>query len=230
MYVRKLLASMALATLAVPAGLMALPQEAAAHQVAWEIYNTYQNGGPFAATLDASIKTMTMDHRAVLKIASSFDSTSDAGGSLIDPNQGEKYYGMFDAVEVIDKPTTVDFYVALASPTPPGSPNVPEQIWAGRDFAFQANNLGRVHGINPAEMLSLALLFSEKSSLSDEQLARMIVNPEGDRLTGQALNCNGEQRCSTMTAPIPSAIWLFASALLGLLGVGYRRREMVAPA
>jgi hypothetical protein len=230
MYVRKLLASMALATLAVPAGLMALPQEAAAHQVAWEIYNTNQNGGPFTATLDASIKTMTMDHHAVLKIASSFDSISDAGGSLINSNQGEKYYGMFDAVEIIDKPTAVDFYVALASPTPPGYPNVPEQIWAGRDFAFQANNLGRVHGINPAEMLSLALLFSEKSSLSDEQLARMIVNPEGDRLTGHALNCNGEQRCSTMTAPIPSAIWLFASALLGLIGVGYRQRKFVVPA
>ncbi len=230
MYVRKLLASMVLATLAVPAGLMALPQEAAAHQVAWEIYNSSQSGGPFTATLDASIKTMTVDHHAALKIASRFDSIYDAGGSLINPKPGEKYYGKFDAVKITDKPTAIDFYVAQTSPTPLGYPNVPEQTWASGDVTVQAKNLGPVHGINPGEMLSLALLFSEKSSLSDEQLARMIVNPEGDRLTGQALNCNGEQRCSTMTGPIPSAIWLFASALLGLIGVGYRQRKFVAPA
>ena len=230
MYVRKLLASMVLVTLAVPAGLMVLPQEAAARQVAWEIFDTNKSGGPFSATLDASIKTMTVDHHAALKIASRFDSIYDAGGSLISPNQGENYYGMFDAVEIVDKPTPVIFYLAQTSAIAPGYPNVPEQTWASGDVTVQANNLGPVHGINPGEMLSLALLFSEKSSLSNEQLARMIVNPEGDRLNGQAPNCNGEQRCSTMTAPIPSAIWLFASAVLGLIGVGYRRRKFVAPA
>jgi hypothetical protein len=137
---------------------------------------------------------------------------------------------MFDAAEIIDKPTAINFYLAQTSAIAPGYPNVPEQTWASGDITVQADNLGPVRGINPGEMLSLALLFSEKSSLSNEQLARMIVNPEGDRLNGQAPNCNGEQRCSTMTAPIPSAIWLFASAVLGLIGIGYRRRKFVAPA
>ena len=229
MYVRKLLASMVLATLAVSAGVMALPQEAAAHQVPWEVYNINQSGGPSTATLDASIKTVRMDQHAVLKIATNIAPIEGAGGSTINPLQRGKHHAMFDAVKIIDKSRAVDF-LAQGSPIPPGHLIASNQPWLGRNFAVLANNLGPVRGVNPGEMLSLALLFSEKSSLSDEQLARMIVNPEGDQPSGQALNCNGDQGCSTMTAPIPSAIWLFASALLGLLGIGHRRREMVAPA
>ncbi len=38
------------------------------------------------------------------------------------------------------------------------------------------------------------------------------------------------ESCTAIAAPIPGAVWLFISALLGLVGIGYRKREKLAAA
>jgi hypothetical protein len=76
-------------------------------------------------------------------------------------------------------------------------------------------------------MRTLTLLFKAgHAGVTDEQLARMISNTHGEiRLDTQVNACGGKANCTFTTVPIPGSIWLFATALLGLMGVGYRRKN-----
>ena len=81
------------------------------------------------------------------------------------------------------------------------------------------------------DSVALALLFSGNVTITDRQLAIMIAAQKGG-VTGPVFagDCNGIESCGAATAPIPSAVWLIASALLGLIGIGYRRRGPQAQA
>ena len=81
----------------------------------------------------------------------------------------------------------------------------------------------------PAETMALALLFSAKPKVSDKELASMLqgVEPQAPLFadTGSASHCGPTDYCTLATAPVPGAVWLIASALLGMIAIGYRRRS-----
>jgi len=82
-------------------------------------------------------------------------------------------------------------------------------------------------GINTGESLTLFLAFDGGQSLTPLQLAIRILNdPDFSAVAIHANACVDEPdtSCSAYATPIPGAIWLLASALLGLVGFGARRK------
>ena len=78
------------------------------------------------------------------------------------------------------------------------------------------------------------LVFAFSSSLTDEiAFAESVLSDflQGFRIAMHIGACTelGES-CTAIAAPIPGAVWLFISALLGLVGIGYRKREKLAAA
>ncbi len=78
----------------------------------------------------------------------------------------------------------------------------------------------------------LTFLFS--SPLTDEiAFAESVLTDfaQGFRIAMHIGDCvAGGESCTAIAAPIPGAVWLFISALLGLVGIGYRKREKLAAA
>ena len=105
-----------------------------------------------------------------------------------------------------------------------------EGDWQGTFFQITKTN-GINSGIQTDEMLMITMLFDGAEKISAEALAMLMnMGTEGLRIAGHFQNCttSGES-CSAIANPIPGAVWLFGSALLGLVGIGgYRSRRQRA--
>ncbi len=61
-----------------------------------------------------------------------------------------------------------------------------------------------------------------------EELAYLVASMKpGWFAAGNILDCTASGSCTAIAAPIPPALWLFLSAILGLVGIGYRRQRKV---
>lgn len=77
------------------------------------------------------------------------------------------------------------------------------------------------------DSLTLYLAFIEGESISAPLMAKLILNDES--FTMVAIHANAcvdrpDTSCNAYATPIPAAIWLLGSALLGLVGFGARRK------
>ena len=223
MQAKKFLAGLVLVGFVLSAGILGTSKDAEAFTVPFAIYNGASND--FSATLDVTISNGT----AVLKITNTSNPTGTAGESSITAIWLEKGFADWSGGGLINNGPGVSFNPHGSGPQPPGHQNIPgaDTPWNGTWTSISADSPALKNGINPGETLTLTLFFKAgNNSMTDEQLAHMITDNLGNmRIGSQVLGCDGDTSCSITAAPIPGAIWLFASALLGLLGVGYRRQR-----
>jgi hypothetical protein len=221
MQAKKFLAGLVLVGFVLSAGILGTSKDAEAFTVPFAIYNGASND--FSATLDVTISNGT----AVMKITNTSSPAGAAGESSIGTIWLEKGFSDWSSGGLINNGPGVSFNPYGSSPQPPGHLSGADNPWNGTWTSNSANSPALKNGINPGETLTLILFFKAGStSVSNEQLTRMISDSHGNmRLGGQVLACDGDASCSITAAPIPGAIWLFASSLLGLLAVGYRRQR-----
>jgi hypothetical protein len=221
MQAKKFLAGLVLVGFVLSAGILGTSKDAEAFTVPFAIHNGASND--FSATLDMTISNGT----AVLKITNTSNPTGAAGQSSIGAIWLEKGFADLFGGGLINNGPGVSFNPHGSGPQPPGYLSGADNPWNGSWTSISADSPALKKGINPGETLILTLFFKAgNTSLSDEQLARMISDSHGNmRIGGQVLACDGDASCSITAAPIPGAIWLFASSLLGLLAVGYRRQR-----
>ena len=221
MQAKKFLAGLVLVGFVLSAGILGTSKDAEAFTVPFTIFNGASND--FSATLDMTISNGT----AVLKITNTSNPSGAAGESSIGAIWLEKDFADWSGGGLINNGPGVGFNPHGSSPQPPEHQSGAGNPWKDTWTSISANSPGLKNGINPGETLTLTLFFKAgNTSVSDEQLARMISDSHGNmRIGGQVLACDGDASCSITAAPIPGAIWLFASSLLGLLAVGYRRQR-----
>ena len=74
-------------------------------------------------------------------------------------------------------------------------------------------------------------LGGEGSPMAVTTMSAMVVKAMMDGSLPDVDNdCLADDGCSNLAQPIPGAVWLLASALLALVGIGYRRRQAGASA
>lgn len=77
------------------------------------------------------------------------------------------------------------------------------------------------------DSFTLILAFGEGEEMTAEDLKNSILTDEDLRLVAIHSNAcvdNPDQSCNAVATPIPGAIWLLGSAILGLVGFGARRK------
>ena len=111
-----------------------------------------------------------------------------------------------------------------------GGINDLDPSWQGTYFQVGASGPGG--DLDKGEMLTLVMMLSTPEAtqaaaqaIADALAGFINAETEGYRIVGEFNNCKGGT-CSAIANPIPGAVWLFGSALLGLVGVGgYRTRR-----
>lgn len=134
---------------------------------------------------------------------------------------------------IIDRDSTglsgVDFEPDGLPAAPPGGAS--NFGWDGNFERFRSINPAPTFGVGPGEWLALLYNLDGVTSTQAflDALGAGIIDPMGiRRVAMHVIRCVDDESCTAISVPIPGAIWLFASALLGLFGFGYRRRRAVA--
>lgn len=119
----------------------------------------------------------------------------------------------------------VSFTVGTGGPgpnDPPAGNEAPSVPWGGTFERFKADAPPPRNGINVGEYLTIHYDYSG----TEADLVDKIVDELGNnRLAVHILNCQGTNSCVATTVPIPAAVWLFGSGLLGLVGISRRKRS-----
>ena len=220
---KKLFGALMLGAFVVQAGLLGASRDAEAYSLS--IATDNDSGKSFSAALDVKV----IGNRALLKTVN----TPSLKGSGEKPTVGpvlpdEDFADWFNSSLVSDGPGVI-FSLGNLGLRPLRQVSMPDpgKPWNATLLAASTHSSAPKNGINPQEMRTLILLFKAgHAGETDEQLARMIFKTRGEiRVNAQVNACSEEASCPFTTVPIPGSIWLFASALLGLLGVGYRRKK-----
>ena len=87
-------------------------------------------------------------------------------------------------------------------------------------YEIQARPPGPFNGLSGGESLQISWdLSGEYSAFIDD------VKYGDARFAAHVLDCEGSNSCSAVTVvPVPAALWLFSSGLLGLIGFSRRKR------
>lgn len=195
--------------------------------LALEVYNDNGEATDFTAELEI---TETTDG-----LLFTFTNTSALDGnaleSAIDQIYLEAGYAdYFDSAILYDDTGTVVFSQGtVVGGTKPQALDW-TTTWADGYFTRDG---GKNNGINALgydgadDSLTLYLAFIDGESLSAPLMARMIL--KDDSFTMVAIHANAcvdepDTSCNAYATPIPAAIWLLGSALLGLVGFGARRK------
>lgn len=216
--------------LALTACLSAFPLAARAAVIPLESYNTV--GGTFTGemevTADGSFATFV------------FRNTTAAGGSSLASIWFETGLGsILTGADTLITQTGVSFDLDVTPLSPANNPPAPNDIpsspWTSTFAKLERNN-GAANGISPGEALLVAFGYSGTEAalvadllngLGDRRIALHLISAEnGECGTGggqAATSCS----IGVSTVPLPPAVWLFLSAVLGL--VSFTRRRSKAP-
>ena len=220
---KKLLGALMLGAFIVQAGILGAPRDAEAYSLSIAAYN--DSGRNFSTALDVKV----IGNKALLKVDNTPSFKGSGGNPAVDPVLlGEDFADWFNSSLVNDGPGVI-FSLGNLDLRPLRQVSLPDsgKPWNATLLTASTHSSAPKNGINPQEMRTLTLLFKAgHAGVTDEQLARMISNTHGEiRLDTQVNACGGGANCAFTTVPIPGSIWLFATALLGLMGVGYRRKN-----
>ena len=243
MNIRKSITSFAVALVAAGFGLSSGGHQAAASTTAdgdllWVVYELI--GPDFEANINIAIDTG--DKTATFTFTN--ESMGDAAGSQIEDIYFESGLATKLASPKIISETDVNFAIDVTAPfpKPPSHPNVPDIPWDETAFYVFASPPPTTNGItsdgsgNPTDTLVIEFslvqayldLFLSAGALLADLLGMIQDEDMNFRIVAHVLNCNNSDSCTVYANPIPPAIWLFVSALMGLGGLGYRRRRAAA--
>lgn len=213
---------------ALAASLAALSQGALAAIVPLASYNTV--GGSFAGEVE-----VTADGSNATFV---FRNTTAGGDSSLASIWFEAGFGsILTGADGSLVQTGVDFAVDVAplgpgNGNPPPAPNdIPSTSWTS-NFAKLDRNGAAANGINPGEALSVVFGYSGTESdlagdllngFGDRRIALHLISAENGECGPAATSCS----IGVSQVPLPPAVWLFLSAILGL-GAVIRRRPKPA--
>jgi hypothetical protein len=190
------------------------------------VYNG--SGDNFTAQLEITTTTGGL----LLTITNTSDLSSDAGASAIDKLWLEEGFSdSFDSASIYGTTGTVTFQQGTVNPGT--KPNNYSAIgWTSTwDQGYFTRDGNKDDGINALgydgqnDSLTIFLAFGSNPSLTPFQLyAKILLDPEYKMVAIHANECSPDQSCDAYATPIPATVWLFGSALLGLMGFGSRRR------
>ena len=225
MYVRRLRSSVALAVVAVTVGALALPMAAKAFQVIWPQHSA--KVADLATGLDNTFKALAVEPQGSLNAADVAMARPQTSFSTVRYMVSEPDFGqVFASVSTVGR---IPLSLQRSRETT-GTDAMPGAL-AGEQVSREAVALSTQSASLPRfgndETVALALLFSGNAKVSDRQLVRLTSGSAPNVAQDEAAeSCGGRRDCTTIEAPVPGAIWLVLSALLGLIGVGYRRRDL----
>lgn len=117
----------------------------------------------------------------------------------------------------------VDFALLAAPGNLPGANNASPPFVTTTGFSADSNPPVQQNGVNPGE--SLGITFNLQSGGSFADVLTELAN--GDLRIGihvQGYATGGSESFVNNPVPVPAAVWLFGSGLLGLVGVARRKR------
>ena len=188
------------------------------------VYN--DNGTPtdFTAEVDLSCGGGVCD----LTFTNTSDPSGIAGDSAIHQIYFEEGFATyFDSAWVSASTGTVNFTQGTVTPgTKPQALSGWAATWI-EGFFQRDGNAG--DGINPllssGDSLTISLAFID-ASFDAIVLSQRILDALADMMVAIHVNeCAPDVSCNAYATPIPGAIWLLGSALLGLFGFSVRRRS-----
>ncbi len=226
---RKAMTRAALLVAALTLAFVAEVPQARADFVEGFILCTNCGSDPFVAEGTVTIDSLGSTVDGMFSVT--FDFTSVAGKLLGVYFETTEWAG-FDVLSVSET------YVQPGTPVEPpaaGSISSFGGAWLGTAIGVTADPSSSppaITGSGGGFDAVLTFLFS--SPLTDEiAFAESVLTDfaQGFRIAMHIGDCvAGGESCTAIAAPIPGAVWLFISALLGLVGIGYRKREKLAAA
>jgi hypothetical protein len=159
-----------------------------------QVLFTFFNTG----TENSSIQAVYFDDGTLLGIASLIDADDGVGGD-----------------------SGVDFSVGAAPPVLPGGNTITPVFETTAGFLADADNPAPFRGVNPGE--SLGVIFD---LLAGKTYADTVAALGTDLRIGMhviAFDSGGSESFVSTVVPVPAAVWLFGSGLLGLVAVSRRK-------
>ena len=118
-----------------------------------------------------------------------------------------------------DEPVNPTMYLFLKVPTITVQAGTFSDVlaWVFLDGAFGANSVNTILGLDP--LITAAVTDVNYFALGIGEVAYLGI----DAATGNSDGL-GHELVSTSVVPIPAVVWLFGTALIGLVGFGKRRK------
>jgi hypothetical protein len=210
--------------------------EARAESVSNLIICTNCGSDPFAA--DGTV-TMSNDGLAEGFFEVTFDFIAEAGKLLDVYFEADEWNAPISFVSVVDSDGLTGYKTGGTPADPPAGDNIDASLggaWSGTAMAFTgdpSSSPPTITGSSGGYDESLTFLFSGVPSAEFLAFATAVLLDfdEGFRIAMHIGNCTESGgSCTAIGAPIPAALWLFASALLGWVGIGYRRKKPTSAA
>jgi len=182
-------------------------------------FQVFENSG---SGLVAKLEVMADGTNAWFKFINDSSLSGTASNSIIEDiyfENGLTSVGLSNAA-LGTASRSVKFSPARVSGNPPGKNHIPNNPWAGTMARFDADSPAPKKGIGPGEYLNIHFDYSG----TEEALVTALTDLNGySRIAMHVLDCVGYKSCTASVVPIPAAIWMFGSALLGLVVVTRRR-------
>lgn len=161
-----------------------------------QVLFTFINSGPVAS----SIEGVYFDDGTLLEIASLIDADEGSGGD-----------------------TGVDFTAGTASPPElPGGNTITPAFITTAGFLADSDPAVSLNGVNPGE--SLGVVFDLITGVTFADTVNALGTDLRIGIHVIAFDSGGSESFVNTLVPVPAAVWLFGSGLLGLVGVARRRR------
>jgi len=133
--------------------------------------------------------------------------------------------GLIDADDGTGGDPNVDFTQGATPPDLPGGNSISPAFQVTAGFLADADNPAPKWGVSPGE--SLGIIFDLQSSLTFNDTITALGSGEL-RIGLHVINFasgGSESFVNNAVVPVPAAIWLFGSGLLGLVGMARRKRS-----